>query len=36
MKTKLMTTDKTNMAVDICINEEKLEKVESFEDLSEP
>ena len=32
-KTKLMTTDKTNKAAEICINEEKLEEVESFEYL---
>ena len=29
-KTEVMTTDKTNKAADICINEEKLEEVESF------
>jgi len=32
-KTKVMTTDKTNKATEICINEEKLEEVESFEYL---
>ena len=32
-KNKLITTDKTNKATEICINEEKLEEVESFEYL---